>query len=447
MKRDIILLSASAFALLSACSDLGFGDTAMTDADPGMAGPVKVSELTTENPAAPAPGGHHTGGMTVATAPTPGGTLKTAPPSMVEGAAPARPKPTRPAGPPKGATLAAVDPTPETPPMTGTSTEPAAAAPQICTKTVMLPPITEMKRKQVLVSPPTVRTETVPATYKTVTERVMVAPATTRREVVPATYKTVTRPAPATEGDSATRTVTEQVMVAPEQKRMVEVPAKYETVTERVKVAESYTEWRDSTKVYAIGAEALGGKILANQVSSQGVKCLVEIPPEYDTVTKRVLVSEATTREEVVPAQYETVTRQVNADDTEATQSGTITAQVIDTPETVRMVPVPAKYETQTRRVVDQPAKTREVEVPAVYREEMVETVIEPARKAEVNIVCDATRTRDWVRKLQKALKAQGLYKGRIDGISGRGTRTGLAKLQNGLDEVILIETARKLGL
>jgi len=152
--------------------------------------------------------------------------------------------------------------------------------------------------------------------YKTVSEQELVTAATTKTEVIPATYKSVTRQVPvdnpveaSTETTPAEyETVTERVLVKPAETKTITVPAVYETVTERVKVKDSYTEWKPGGKVYAIGAEALGGTILANRVTSSGVMCLVEIPAEFKTVTKRVLVTPEQTKEDTTEAVYETVT-------------------------------------------------------------------------------------------------------------------------------------------
>ena len=363
---------------------------------------------------------------------------------------------------------AAATPSPQTTTAAATSTPapattgfgPADAKPGECYARVTIPAKTETTGEQVLVSAATVKTETIPATYKTVTEQVLVTAASTRIETVPATYKTITRRVPVNDGGTQTentpasyKTVTERVLVTPEQVKTVSVPAEYETVTERVKVRDAYTEWKPATKVYAIGAEALGGTILANQVSSAGVMCLVEIPAEFKTVTKRVLVREATTREEKVAAVYETVTRQVLDTPAETTTTNTeqkykeVPVRVIDQPATVRTIPVPATSKTVTKRVIDTPAMTREVPVPAVYSNKNTERVIEPARQEWAQVLCEVNATQDVVQSLQRALQARDLYSGAIDGIIGPMTRAAIRQYQDGASDVLTMESARALGL
>lgn len=398
MNRYNLLLASSAMTLLTACADLGFGDLPLAEMIDGAPGDVRVSELSGS-------------------------------------------------------------PAPVTPDIN--SFGPPNAKPGECYAKVEIPGKTKTTRKQVLVSPATTKTETIPATYKTVTEQVLLTPATTKTETVPATYKTITKQVPSDAPATAStetkeaeyKTVTEQVLVKPAESKTVTVPAVYETVTERVKVKDAYTEWKPGGKVYAIGAEALGGTILANRVTSSGVMCLVEIPAEYKTVTKRVLVTEAQTKEQDSAPVYETVTRRVLVTPEETrvvpgeTKMKEVSVRVVDQPATTRTVPVPATYETVTRRVIDTPAVTRTIPVKAVYRQQVIRTPIGPGETKWVSVLCDVNATPDLIQSLQRALKVRGLYAGPIDGVIGTLTRRAINKFQNGDSDILSIESARSLGL
>ncbi len=398
MKRKNIVLATSALALLTACADLGFGDFPMAEMIDGQPGDVTIAELSTAGIAAPAPNNF---------------------------------------GPPN-------------------------AQPGECYARVEIPGKSNTVTNQVLVTPATTKVETIPATYKTVTEQELVTPATTKSEVVPATYKSVTRqvpvdnPAPATTETKPAEyeTVTEQVLVKPAENKTITVPAVYETVTERVKVKDAYTEWKPGGKVYAIGAEALGGTILANRVTSSGVMCLVEIPAEFKTVTKRVVVTPEQTKQDTTEAVYETVTRRVlkSAAETRSVPSEQtmkeVVVRVIDQPATVKTVPVPATYKTVSKRVIDTPAITRTVAVPAVYRSETVNTgPATPGETKWVSVLCDVNATPDVVKSLQRALQTRGLYTGPIDGVIGSKTRGAIRSYQKGTSDVLSMESARALGL
>ena len=451
MARVNYLLAGTAALALTACADLGFGDFPLAEGPGGAPGPVQVAEINGGTPITVlhADGTKQTVMMDKpATAPP---VAAAAPkPMAVASAAPAPAMVAK----PRTTPMASIVPTPKAPAAPAQTFGPDDAKPGECYARVQIPAVTKTTTKQVLVTPATTKTETVPATYKTVTEEVMVKPATTKTETVPATYKTETKMVPV-EGASGTaepemRTVTEEVLVSPEEVRSVDVPAVYENVTERVKVADARQEWRPGGKVYAIGAEALGGTILANRVTSAGVMALVEVPAEFETVTKRVLVTPATTREETVPAQYETVTKRVPVEGAEApaqTAMEEVTVRVVDTPATTRTVTVPAEFKTETRRVVDTPAMTRTVPVAAVYRDEDVVEEIEPARTEWAQVLCDANAVPDLVKSLQRALAARDLYKGPIDGKIGRLTRGAIKQYQNGASDVLTLESARALGL
>lgn len=398
MKRQNILLASSALFTLAACADLGFGDFPMAEMIEGEPGNVTVAELSNAGIAAPAANNF---------------------------------------GPPN-------------------------AKPGECYARVEIPGKANTKTRQVLVSPATTKVETIPATYKTTSEQELVTPATTKTEVVPATYKSVTRQVPVdnpveavTETtDAEYETVTERVLVKPAETKTITVPAVYDTVTERVQVKDAYTEWKPGGKVYAIGAEALGGTILANRVTSSGVMCLVEIPAEFKTVTKRVLVTPEQTKEDTTEAVYETVTRRVlktpastRSVPSEPTMKEVV-VRVIDQPATVRTVPVPATFKTVTKRVLDTPAITRTVPVPAVYRSEVVsQGAVSSGETRWVSVLCDVNATPDVVRSLQRALQTRNLYKGQIDGVIGSQTRAAIKAYQKGQSEVLTMESARELGL
>lgn len=419
------LIAGVSLIALSACADLGYGEYSLNSLLDGSPGPVQLAEL--DGPNVPV--------------------VKEVPGFEPPVPVVAQAKPTE-----------SIDPSVQMASILAPRANvisrvgPPNAKPGQCYSQFITPAVTRSSTRQVLVSPATTKTETIPAKYKTEEVRELVKEATTRTETIPATYKTETRRVPidgeaAADGTQTTQ-VTERVLVKPAETRTVEVPAVFETVTERVKVSDAYTEWKPSTKVYAIGTEALGGTILANRVSSASIMCLVEIPAQYDTVTKRVLVSEATTREETVPAQYETVTRDVAADAaTPGAEFKEVEVQVLDRPEEVRVIPVPAEYRTVTKRVLESPAVTRTVPVAAVYRNEVSTEIVTPAQRDWVAVICDKQATPEFVTSLQKALKARKLYAGPIDGIIGSQTRRAIKQLQGGKSEMLSLASARELGL
>ena len=295
---------------------------------------------------------------------------------------------------------------------------PANAKPGECYARVTQPAQFKTVQEQVLATEASEKVKVIPATYKTVTEQVVAEEASTRLEVIPATYKTVE----------------ERILVRPAGKRVETVPAKFKTVTERIKVRDAYTAWKPGGNVIAVGSNALGGTILQNRTSSTGeVMCLVEIPAEYRTVSKRVQVSPAQTREIDIPAQYKTVKR-----------------RVIDQPARTREVNIPAKFRTVTKTVEATPASVQRTPVPETYKTVTKTIEAAPARTVWTSVLCDVNTTPDVVTRMQRALKSAGHYRGPIDGVIGSQTRRAISSYQSaqGVDsDILTIDSAKKLGI
>ena len=237
------------------------------------------------------------------------------------------------------------------------------------------------------------------------------------------------------------------------------MPAVYDTVVERVKVADSYKVWKrgrawigKAVDVRPLRGFVVGkdGRVDGATVDTQGVTadntrldddvmCLVEVPEQYDTITRQVLRTPASVREEVIPAQYATVKRQVMDQEAGTTEQEipaayqTITRQEIDLDKLkaqgykfdaagdivaapngdrvlraavvagaagaaktagagsgaegyVREIKIPAEYKTISRQVVDQPATVRTVEVPATHKTVKSRVVATPASTEETVI-------------------------------------------------------------
>jgi hypothetical protein len=251
------------------------------------------------------------------------------------------------------------------------------------------------------------------------------------------------------------RTVSEQVVVREASKRLVEIPAVYETVTERLKVSDSYRTWKRGrayigraidvrpVRGFVVGRDGKvdGATVDVGSISADNtrldddVMCLVEIPATFETLTRQVIKTPATVREEVIPAEFATVRRQV-IDQQASTltenipaQYQTVTRRVIDVDKLkaegykfdakgdiiatptgervlrasavagatgagkgaesgeeayVREVKLPAEYRTVTAQVVDKPASVRTVDVPATYKTVKTTVVARPARTEEL---------------------------------------------------------------
>ncbi len=111
----------------------------------------------------------------------------------------------------------------------------------------------------------------------------------------PASYKTQTIPA-------TYRTVYDTVTVRPASVRYLEIPAVYETVVEDIMVSPATQKWVKST--------ADPGCLSANPGDCQ-VMCLQEVPAVYKKVAKRVVKTPSYRQEIPTPAEYKVVSKQV----------------------------------------------------------------------------------------------------------------------------------------
>jgi hypothetical protein len=234
-------------------------------------------------------------------------------------------------------------------------------------------------------------------------------------------------------------------MVKPASQRSIEIPAVYETVTERKLVREAYTTWKPGTETNIQRLDDKGQ-----------IMCLVEVPAEYQTVTREVLRTPATVRYEEIPAVYETVKR-----------------TVLKTPATTRTVQVPAEYaEKEVRKLVKPattvtkivpvdyerevmtvvtPATEKRIPVPAEYAEVPQQIMVCPARDYWSEILCDVNATHEKISQIQRALQAAGFYNGAINGRTDTPTMTAVSDYQKakGLpnDGYLNIETVKALGV
>ena len=257
-----------------------------------------------------------------------------------------------------------------------------------CIKERPIPATYETVTEQVLVKEASTRIEVIPATYETVTEQVLVKAASSRIETIPAKYKTVTEQVQ-TKGvtyrtetiPAEYETVTEQVLVKDASTRIERVPARYETQTEQIETSPASTKWVK---------KKADRNCLSADPNDCLVWCLVEVPAQYRTVTKKVRVGCADgytdsgddcTRTIEIPAEYSnrTLNRLKTAASTRQievpAEYKTISKRVIDTPASTRTIEIPAEYSNRTYRKVKTPASTRTVDIPAEYTTRTIKQV------------------------------------------------------------------------
>ena len=294
--------------------------------------------------------------------------------------------------------------------------------------------------------------EVVPAVYDTVKEKVLVKEASTRLEEVPAVYEDVE----------------EKVLLKPASRKAIEIPAVYESVTEKKLVREAYTTWKPGTSSNIQKVDASTGQIM----------CLVEIPAEYQTITKQVLKSPASVRYEDIPAEYQTVkktvlkspaatkTVQIPAEYAERevkklVKPATTVTKVVPVdyereimtvvqPATEKRIPVPAEYGEREVTKLVAAAKEVRVPVPAEYADVPQEVMVCPVQEYWTQVLCDVNATSAKVTEIQAALKAAGFDPG-ASGQLDASTMKAVADYQKAKnlaqDGYVNVETLKALGV
>lgn len=320
---------------------------------------------------------------------------------------------------------------------------PPNARPGECYAKVFIPPVYRTETDRVLEREAGERVETIPGKYGWTEKRVLVKEASEKIEVVPARYEWRE----------------EKVLVKPAVTRLQVIPAKYKTVTEKIVEAPGQVVWKPGTglytklhsdvkdikksasysgaakRVFTENPRAFDNITGGKEVSHIGeTLCLVEEAPKYRTVTKKVLVAAETTKEAVVtPAKYKTIRK-----------------KVMVTPPTTRTIPIPAQYKTVRIQQEVEPPKTRRIPVAAKYKTITKKVPVKDGYSDWQVVLCEVNMTPDIVRRLQAALKREGVYRGPVDGEIGTATMRAVDAYQrrNNLSRGgLTIEVLERLGI
>jgi hypothetical protein len=186
------------------------------------------------------------------------------------------------------------------------------------------------------------------------------------------------------------RTENQTITTRPQHERLVAMPAVMGTRTENIVIREPRLVWRAGSNLSAVRRlDTATGEVF----------CLVEEAAVTQTIRRVVQTAPARVERQLVPAQVQTIQR-----------------RVLVAPATVREVVVPGTYQDVTVETLVAPAAERRSMAPAqmgtVNRQ-----VIETAERYEwVPVVCENTPSAAISFKgAQRALAAQGLYRGPID--------------------------------
>ena len=285
-------------------------------------------------------------------------------------------------------------------------------------------------------------------------------------------------------------TQTEQVLIKEASESITVVPAEFETVEERVVVREASEEVVDVPAVYRTETESVLVEPARNVWQYCGIQertdntaaeimCLVRVPERFETLTKTVLDTPATTKtinvpaeyktvevqrlinparevREEVPAEYQTVSKRVKVADSRffwLAKDAEVDADARPTGRVICLDIQPAEYETIVRTVIEEPASVVESTVPVTYETIQVQELVSPATENRITIpartrtvtsrietapaklewrqvLCEGDMTSDMLASIQQALLNEGFNPGPIDGILGRGTLDAMERFQ-----------------
>lgn len=293
---------------------------------------------------------------------------------------------------------------------------PPSAEPGECFARVLIPETTEIASEQVIDRPETQEVVFVPATYETRTEQVLIKEETVNYTIIPTVYETVT----------------EEVLVRPERRETIIVPAVLETYTEEVLVRPAYTTWKPGAGLFGRTSAGASTDADDSDQATGELLCRVEVPAQYDTVSRTRIVSPERTDTRIIPAVYETVTR-----------------EVVATPPQVVEEIVPAVFETMTKQVLVTEASEEVKVIPATYKTVEKRVVTGGGGLEWREVLCDTNTTSAKIREVQTALNAAG-FEVPSDGAFGPATLRAMENYQraNGLPVGYLtVSTVESLGV
>jgi Putative peptidoglycan binding domain len=289
-----------------------------------------------------------------------------------------------------------------------------------CFARVLIPETTEIATEQVIDRAEATEIKVAPATYQTVTEQILIKEETVRYNVIPAKYETVT----------------EQVIETPERTETVVIPAEYESYSEQVLVRPAYTTWKPGAGLFGRGAAGTGTTVGSpdgtNGVATGELLCRVEVPAQYDNVTRTRIKTPERTDTKVIPASFRTVTK-----------------EVIAQPPQVVEEKIPAVYDTVTVQKLVSPAREETIVIPATYKTIEKRVVTGGGGLEWREVLCDTNASSTKIAEIQRALTAKG-YNAPSDGTFGPATLQAMEAYQRATGQPIgylTVGTVQSLGV
>ena len=256
---------------------------------------------------------------------------------------------------------------------------PTTGAPGECYARVWVEPTYKDKMERILVKEASSRVEVIPASYRTVVEDVLVSEASSYIETIPATYETLSEDKLVDAGGRTWKVELDK-HAAPASQELLDAASSHGINLDQAMPGQCFHE-------HFLAAQF---ETKQEQIVSQEAYDVVNVQEaEYRWVEKQVLVSEASTRIEPVPAVYETVIdRVIDVPAHTIWKKGKGPIQKLDaaTGEIMCLVEIPSTYKEVSRTVLVSPATTRVIDIPAVYETINVKELAQEAREIRTTV-------------------------------------------------------------
>jgi hypothetical protein len=218
---------------------------------------------------------------------------------------------------------------------------------------------------------------------------------------------------------------------------LVELPAEYKTLTRRVNKGCDDSGKPDAGCVRKVEVPAQMGSQNVLKVKAAATFREEIIPAEYKAFSVREVKNPATTREEVIPAENIPTKKQIlktpaiiQEEDVPAEQVA-VTKEVVKVPATTREEIIPSETQTVTVRTVKTPATVYSEDIQAETAGITKLKVVKPGGFSEWReVLCGEKVTGYTIRQIQVALNKAGYNVGTPNNEMGSETKEALTKFQ-----------------
>jgi hypothetical protein len=260
--------------------------------------------------------------------------------------------------------------------------------------------------------------------------------------------------------------VKKKVVIKPAYKKIIKVPAVYGTEIVKVLVQSSKKEWvRSGCKsgelecaaVRLVETPPIYKSITKRILKSPPSTKIIEFPAVYKEIEVEELVSIPSTKREIIPELKRKYKVALNKDNytffwleeslkVDANYTGykickaykepkykEFTKEIVATPTVLDSIEIPKKTLILKAQKLLSNGSVTSIDLPPLYEDVETKIVTKEGRVFLSEVVCKGDLTKELVWDIQTRLKQKGFYKSRIDGLTGPATKKALIEFQKEL--------------